>query len=1283
MTVLSLGLTTRITLNVTVALPPSGLSTSLNPVFVGLTPGLNGNSTLTITTTPSTPAGVYSVMVTGASGTLVHSVTLTLIVNPDFRIIAGASSPSSFVAGGSTTSAVTMNSLGFNGTVSLSATLTPSVAGFTSSFNTRNIGLIVGSTGSAILTIQSSITTPSGTYTATIVATSGSITHSTSISFIVLPNFTMGSSVINPANVLAGSSASSTISLNSFGLGANVHLTLSIPSGMGLAASVADVNIPLTPGSSGTTLLTIGTSISTPSGLYSINVTGTSGSLTHSILVSISVGGDLTITASPASPSSLVASGSTRSIITVTSLGFTGTVNVTGFSSPTALGLAISISSPTIVLSPGSSRISTVTITTDARTPGPQTYTVTTTAAGSGLVHSATEPFLVNPDFTITASDPTPNNFIAGASASSTVTVSSQGFIGTVSMSTGTPSGINGLTAFLSSNSVSLLPGSTVTDSLTIATTQFTPSGTYSITVTGSSGSLSHTVSVLVTVNPDFTLSAQAATPASFVAGRSASSTVTLSSLGLTGTVSLTATSSPSDPSITFSFTPTGVSLNPGASGTSTLAISTTSSTPSATYTITVTASFGSITHTSTLSITVTPDLAITTSTPNPGSFVAGNSATSTVTVVSIGLTGTVAISSSVTPSASGLSVSFSSANLPLTPGTSGTSTLTLSTTAFTPANSYSVTVTATSGSITHSVVVTVTVTGDFTIVASSPSPASVVAGKTATSTVTLTSLGLTDSISITATVSPSATGLTPSFSPAIVSLTPGSQGTSILTLQTTASTPSGTYTISLAATGGSPIHPFTLTLSVTPDFAILSSSASPGSFVSGGQATSAVTVNSFGFTGTVSLAASVSPQASGLTAVLSASSVDLTPGSTGTLTLTISTSAFTPSGSYSVTINGVSGSFSHTNTPSITVTLVPDFTLTALAPSPSSIVSGNSATSMVTVSSLGLTGAVSLTATGTPPATDFTVSLSISPSLTPGGSSSSTLTIATSPSTPAGTYTVTVTGTGGGQTHSVNVQITILADFTISATPATPSVFVAGGSSTSSISLNSFGMTGNVALSASVTPSGTQIPGISISPLSVSITPGSLGSSTLTISSTSSTSSGSYTIAITGTIAGTSPHTASVQVTVNPDFTINSSPTNPPPFVAGNVAITTIGLSSNGLTGTVTLSAAVPASATGASVSFTVNPIGLSAGGSGVSTLTFSTTSVTPAGTYSVPVTGSSGLVAHSVTLAITVTGDFKATVSSPTQSSFIAGGSADATITLDSLGFTGRIDISASSSH
>src|SRR5438132_481220 len=224
--------------------------------------------------------------------------------------------------------------------------------------------------------------------------------------------------------------------------------------------------------------------------------------------------------------------------------------------------------------------------------------------------------------------------------------------------------------------------------------------------------------------------------------------------------------------------------------------------------------------------------------------------------------------------------------------------------------------------------------------------------------------------------------------------------------------------------------------------------------------------------------------------------------------------------------------------------------------------------------------------------------------------------------------------------------------------------------------------MTGNVALSASVTPSGTQIPGISISPLSVSITPGSLGSSTLTISTTSSTSSGSYTIAITGTIAGTSPHSASIQVTVNPDFTINSSPTNPPPFIAGNVAITTIRLSSNGLTGTVTLSAAVPASATGASVSFTVNPIGLSAGGSGVSTLTCSTTSVTPAGTYSVTVTGSSGLIAHSVTLAITVTGDFKATVSSPTQSSFIAGGSADATITLDSLGFTGRLDIAASSS-
>src|SRR5207245_6394402 len=140
--------------------------------------------------------------------------------------------------------------------------------------------------------LWSSVATPSCPSSTTVVDTSASISQPPLISFVILPVFTAASSTVHPANVLAGSSAGSTISLNSFGLGASVHLILSIPSGLGLTASVADVNIPLTPGSSDTTLLTIGTSISTPSGLYSINVTGTSGSLTHSILVSISVGGD-------------------------------------------------------------------------------------------------------------------------------------------------------------------------------------------------------------------------------------------------------------------------------------------------------------------------------------------------------------------------------------------------------------------------------------------------------------------------------------------------------------------------------------------------------------------------------------------------------------------------------------------------------------------------------------------------------------------------------------------------------------------------------------------------------------------------------------------------------------------------------------------------------------------------------------------------------------------------------------------------------------------------------
>jgi poly(beta-D-mannuronate) lyase len=156
---------------------PAGATATFNPASVNSI----GSSTLTVNTTTSTPPGTYTVTITGTSGSLVHSTTVSLVVNPppppDFSLSASPASVT-VVQGGNGTSTITVNPVnGFAGSVSLSASGLPS--GVTASFNPAS------ATTSSALTLTASGTATTGTATVTVTGTSGSLTHTTTISLTV------------------------------------------------------------------------------------------------------------------------------------------------------------------------------------------------------------------------------------------------------------------------------------------------------------------------------------------------------------------------------------------------------------------------------------------------------------------------------------------------------------------------------------------------------------------------------------------------------------------------------------------------------------------------------------------------------------------------------------------------------------------------------------------------------------------------------------------------------------------------------------------------------------------------------------------------------------------------------------------------------------------------------------------------------------------------------------------------------------------------------------------
>jgi hypothetical protein len=173
-----------------------GITNNIGLTVIGLPAGANGtfsssavnlaalnypstNVTLSITTSGSTPAGIYPLTITGTNGAVTRATNVTLVVG---NLSLSANPPSQTVsAGGGTSYTITVvTNTGFSGTVSLG------VAGLPANTSGAFSPASLNGAGTSTLTVTTAANASSGNYTLIINGTNGAVVAGITVNLAVV-----------------------------------------------------------------------------------------------------------------------------------------------------------------------------------------------------------------------------------------------------------------------------------------------------------------------------------------------------------------------------------------------------------------------------------------------------------------------------------------------------------------------------------------------------------------------------------------------------------------------------------------------------------------------------------------------------------------------------------------------------------------------------------------------------------------------------------------------------------------------------------------------------------------------------------------------------------------------------------------------------------------------------------------------------------------------------------------------------------------------------------------